>query len=364
MISSDPPAGDREAGVRTSVRTDVFPRSPLADPRSVGEQLRATRERQGFELEALARTLRIPPKTLRALEEGDFSVLPPDVYVRGFLKQYAEALGLNPVPLLRELAVERARFPISSKPLPWVRRDHPRWKVPLWMFLTRRSLAIFIGGGSATAVLLYVLFNVRTFTRAPQLGVFDPPKDMEVRESALTVRGRTDATAELFMNGERTLVRDDGSFSETVGLGEGVNTLRIVAKSIGGRETVVVREILRRPTAPSAGTGAGGTAASPPVTTGAFSLAVRAEEEAVWISLTADEYAVFSGLLTAGAAQTVSGERIAVTSGKAARTRVVVDGEDRGALGAAPGVVRGILFTRNPSTGIIERHEPEEVSLE
>lgn len=369
MISNDPPVRGREAFPRTSVRANVFSSSPVADPRSVGEQLRAVREGKGLELEALARALRIPVKTLRALEEGDFSVLPPDVYVRGFLKQYAEALGLNPVPLLRELAVERARFPISSKPLPWVHRDRPNWKLPLWILLTRRSLAILIGGGSATAVLLYVLFNVRTFTRAPQLGVFDPPKDMEVRESALTVRGRTDATAELFMNGERTLVRDDGSFSETVGLGEGVNTLRIVAKSIGGRETVVVREILRRPPSPraSADLRSGSESETPAnafAKAGAFSLTVRAEEEAVWISLTADDHTVFSGLLTAGAAQTVSGERIAVTSGKAARTRIVVDGEDRGALGAAPGVVRGILFTRNPSTGTIERHEPEEVSLE
>ncbi|TSC71880.1 MAG: cytoskeleton protein RodZ [Parcubacteria group bacterium Gr01-1014_38] len=361
MISVDPRTGDREPGEQGPARTSVLAPAPATAPLQVGEQLRAARERQDLELEALARALRIPLKMLRALEEGDFSVLPADVYVRGFLKQYAEALGVHPVPLLREFTVERARFPIPLKPLPWVRRTRARWKVPLWMFLSPRSLAILVGAGGLAAVLLYVLFNVRTFTRPPQLDVFEPSQDLEVQDSTLTVRGRTDATAELFINGERILVRDDGSFAETVGLGEGVNTLRIVAKSIGGRETLVVREILRRPKPAPTGTPAAGAATSP-VTVGPLSVTVRAEGEAVWVSLTAEDHTVFSGLLTPGAEQTVRGERIFVTSGKAAKTRIRIDGEDRGVLAAAPGVVRGILFTRNRATGTIERHEPEEIS--
>lgn len=359
MISVDPPRDGRE-GEQTLVRTDL--RASVATPLHVGEQLRTAREQQGLELETLARALHIPLKMLRALEQGDFSVLPADVYVRGFLRQYAEALGMDALPLLQEFAVERARFPTSAKPLPFVRLSRARWKVPLWVFLTRRSLAILVGGGGLAAVLVYVLFNVRTFTRPPQLEVFDPAQDFEVQGSTLTVRGRTDATAELFINGERTLVRDDGSFTETVGLGEGVNTLRMVAKSIGGRDTLVVREILRRsPSAPAETPAAGG---SMPAAAGPFSLTVRAEGEAVWVSLTVEDHTVFSGLLTPGAEHTVQGERIVLTSGKAAQTRILLNGEDRGVLGSSPGVMRGIVFTRNQATGTIEQHEPEKISAE
>lgn len=304
--------------------------------------------------------LRIPFKMLRALEEGNLSLLPADVYARGFLKQYAEALELDPIPLLREFAQERARFPIQTRPALWAPYRSSRWKVPLWVFLTRRSLAVLIGGGGLVIILLYVLFNVRAFIRPPQLEVLEPSLNVEARESTITVRGRTDPTAELFINGERTLVHDDGSFSETVGLGEGVNTLRVVAKSIGGRESLAIREVLRRSAPMPAASSPVGT---PPVVgqVGPFSLTVRAEGEAVWVALTADDHIVFSGLLAPGAEQTVQGERIAITSGKATKTRILFNGADQGVLGVTSGTVRGVLFTVNRAAGTIERHESAEV---
>ncbi len=329
-----------------------------------GEQLRAAREQRGFTVEEYARLLRIPVKTLRALEEGDFSVLPAEVYARGFLKQYAEALALDPVPLLREFMLERARFPLPTRPAAWTPHHPSRWKVPLWAFLTRRSLAVAIGGGSLLIILLYVLFNVRTFIRAPQLTVLDPAGNSEVHDSTIAVRGTTDQTAELFINGERTLVRDDGSFAETVGLGEGVNALRIVAKSIGGRETLIVREVLRRSGDASSPAAATPVAAAASVQTGPSSLTVRAEGEAVWVSLTADDHVVFSGVLTPDAEQTVQGERMLITSGKASRTRILIGGQDRGVLGETPGVMRNVLFTVNRAAGTIERHESTEVPRE
>lgn len=343
-----------------------MPAIPEPDSRTVGEQLRAARERQALELLTVARALRIPLKTLDALERGDFSSLPADVYVRGFLKQYATVLGLDPVPLLRAAALERARVPSSTVTFPWMERKQKRSR--LWEILSPRTTTLLAGGLGLFAVLLYVILQVRTYARAPHLEVFEPPQDTEVRGPVLAVRGRTDPTAELSINGERTLVREDGMFEESVGLGEGVNTLRFLARSIGGRETVVVREVLVRPlqSGPSGESEPGASPVSFPAPGSGkapgspLTLTVRADTEVVWVSIAADGKTVFSGLLLPGSAQSVSGKTIAVTSGKAARTGVRVDGLDHGALAETPGVARDVTFTRNPNTGIVEKNLPHE----
>lgn len=325
----------------------------------VGAQLRGARERQGLALGAVARSLRIPEKTLRALEEGEFSSLPADVYVRGFLRQYAAVLGLDPVPLLRAFAVERARFPTRAAAFPWMLSGSARGGV--WDAVTPRVLAAVAGGAGLLLVLFYVLFQVRTYTRAPRLEVLEPPQDLEVREPTVTLRGRTDATAEVSINGERTAVRPDGDFEETIGVGEGVNTLRVVARSIGGRETTVVREALFRPEASDQQPGAGPESGDRRLATGVgpFSLTVRAEEEAVWVQLTVDGTVAFSGLLLPASERTVSGDRIAVTSGKAAQTVIRIEGHEPTVLAPdVPGLLRDILFTKDPKSGIIERVQP------
>lgn len=330
------------------------------EPLSASEQLRAARERRGLELPAIARSLRIPIKTLEALEAGTLTSLPAAVYTRGFLRQYAEFLGLDPVPFLRAHDADRARLPRVAVPPPWTESERRRPR--LFSLLAPRPATLIAGSLGLAAVALYVLLHVRTYVRAPILNVLEPPQNTEVPGFVLAVRGRTDATAELSINGERTLVREDGTFEESIGLSSGVNVLRFQATSIGGRESVVTREVLVRSAAGSE---------SPPVSpvpgvetpapgSGPFTLTLRADQESVWVSIAVEEKTAFAGLLLPGSEHSVSGQRITVTSGKAARTLVRLDGSERGSLGDTPGVLRNVTFTRNPGTGTVEQtHAPE-----
>jgi hypothetical protein len=61
----------------------------------VGERLRDAREIRGIDLFRAERDTKIRSKYLAALEEGDFTDLPGDVYTRGFLRNYATYLGLD-----------------------------------------------------------------------------------------------------------------------------------------------------------------------------------------------------------------------------------------------------------------------------
>jgi cytoskeleton protein RodZ len=61
----------------------------------LGASLRAARHKRGLELDAVQRELRIRKRYLEALEGERFELLPGEVYTRGFLREYAEFLGLD-----------------------------------------------------------------------------------------------------------------------------------------------------------------------------------------------------------------------------------------------------------------------------
>jgi cytoskeletal protein RodZ len=62
---------------------------------SIGAHLRKERELRQVSLEELVQTTRIPLATLQSIEEDRFDDLPGEVFVRGFLRSYATAVGLD-----------------------------------------------------------------------------------------------------------------------------------------------------------------------------------------------------------------------------------------------------------------------------
>jgi len=61
-----------------------------------GDVLRRIRVSLGIELEEIAATTKINELHLRAIEGNHYEQLPPPVYLRGFLKQFAKCLSLDP----------------------------------------------------------------------------------------------------------------------------------------------------------------------------------------------------------------------------------------------------------------------------
>src|SRR5207247_3383818 len=83
---------------------------------SLGEQLRAQRERKGITLEQAAADTRIREKFLTALEAGDYPALPGAVYTRCFLRNYAEDLDLGTDELVAFFPQERGGAPPEPAP--------------------------------------------------------------------------------------------------------------------------------------------------------------------------------------------------------------------------------------------------------
>ena len=93
----------------------------------IGSSLREARLRQNLDFPELEERTKIRPKYLRALEDERFDILPAPTYVRGFLRSYAEALGLDGQPFVDEynsrFTVGEDDAPLRARRAPQPRRD-------------------------------------------------------------------------------------------------------------------------------------------------------------------------------------------------------------------------------------------------
>ena len=106
---------------------------------SIGEKLRLAREQHTYTLDQVARDTHVARRFLQALEDEDFSVFPGETYAMGFLRTYAEYLGLDAeelIGLFRNLQIQEQPLPMNE------------------LLDTRRHIPprlLYLGGGAAVA---------------------------------------------------------------------------------------------------------------------------------------------------------------------------------------------------------------------
>jgi len=79
---------------------------------SFGGRLRYERERRQINLRSIAETTKISVPLLEGLERDDVSRWPSGIFRKSFVRVYAEAIGLDPEPVVREF-VERYPDPLE-----------------------------------------------------------------------------------------------------------------------------------------------------------------------------------------------------------------------------------------------------------
>jgi cytoskeletal protein RodZ len=76
--------------------------------KEIGEKLRAAREARKISLQEIQDTTKIRRRYLEAIESGAMEVIPGEVYRRGFIINYANAVGLDGEELLRQSELTKA----------------------------------------------------------------------------------------------------------------------------------------------------------------------------------------------------------------------------------------------------------------
>ncbi len=190
----------------------------------LGDALRLQREAMGVTMEQAAEDTRIRTKFLQAIESGDYQSLPGTVYTKGFLRNYAEYLNLDPEEMLALYTGERVgadpvRTFAPMKPL--VKRSFIFTPTVLVPVVVLAGIVLFIG---------YVYYQFTNFAVAPHVDIIDPPGDAVSQVAEYTVKGRTNPEGRISVSVQPGLdpitnlvLARDGTFTATVPLKPGPN---------------------------------------------------------------------------------------------------------------------------------------------
>jgi len=122
---------------------------------SVGETLRAARLSRGIEIETVSQSIHIRPVQLKAIEENDIEALPGMTYAVGFVRSYANFLGLNGAEIVHRFKAEHGHSPAQSK-----------LSFPEPIAESRVPDPMMVGVGAFLALVILVLWTVYSNTHS------------------------------------------------------------------------------------------------------------------------------------------------------------------------------------------------------
>jgi cytoskeletal protein RodZ len=200
-------------------------------PPTLGQVLLAARERKGVDLYRAERDTKIRAKYLEALEQGDFRALPGQVYTKGFLRNYALYLGLDPDGVLEQWKGEvGTRLSDRSIVVPPPRPlETPRTGLTF-------TPGIIVAAALTLGVLAfagYIALQLFRFSQPPVLEVAAPAVSTVEAEDFL-LSGTSDAGAVITIQAPgqesyRVNADNSGRWQRTVPLNKGRNDFVVTA---------------------------------------------------------------------------------------------------------------------------------------
>lgn len=204
----------------------------------LGERLKKAREDANLTLKEVGGLSRIPEKHLQSLEQGEHAKLPAFVYTQGFLKKYAEILGLRADDFLKEYSEEISSIKSQNQVASLPELKSPRLVVtPKLLSLAAIGLVVFAVSG-------YIGYQLYFLLSAPSLVLLYPAQDLTISRSSIEISGRTDVSARLTFNGQQVYIDRDGNFKQEVNLSPGVNKLKIEAVNRFGKKSEITRQVV------------------------------------------------------------------------------------------------------------------------
>lgn len=263
---------------------------------TIGQMLREARERLGLTLDEVERATRIRAHHLTALEQGQAEALPSPVHARGFLKNYAEFLGLDvDAILLRYAEAVQARRPRPRPEAAPMTRPRPAVRVtsrrPRWL-----SSDLFVAAAVSLTVLVVVLWGLNR---------------------VLAALGERSAAARAAQQVEAPTATPEPTPSATLELLEA------------------------SPDAPGAAAAATATPTAALLPIGGSAVDLRLEaQQSTWVLVLVDGREGFRGRMIPGQTLEFMGQAsVEVQTGNGAGLRAVFNGQDQGLLGGLGEVV-------------------------
>ena len=304
---------------------------------TIGTRLKRKRLERGLSIEQVSDQVKIRIKYLSALEEGRYNRFASAVYAKGFLRNYASFLGIDPDKALalyrrecevkKEAGLDDAHAPINE----------PRFVV------TPGKIII-----AAFVVMLMVLFGYfyyqyQQFAAPPFLDITSPRDGSDTIEETTTIEGVTEAGSIVTINDQAIKTDDLGNFKVTVSLKSGSNQIKIASENgIGKKSEKYVNVFLQTDdTIASADSDSGDDTVVADDTTDTeeyvydgIEMEVKITSNSSWILIETDGEVAFTGVLVPDTVKIFkAAEKIYIKTGNAGSTNVTINGQLQESLG-------------------------------
>ena len=203
--------------------------------KTVGQILKNARLEKQISLKQASEFLKIRKEFLEALENDNFSVLPSYISIAGFLKNYAEFLGLSSDSVL---AIFRRDFSFPKDSTHKKRRSFSfnfNWTPEKILILTIIVSLLGLGG--------YLGFQYFSFRKAPFLELISPLEGEKIFQEKIEVKGKTQPDSLVTINEVPVFLSPDGEFRLEVEVFPGENKIIVVSKNKFGKATKLERTV-------------------------------------------------------------------------------------------------------------------------
>lgn len=207
--------------------------------KTIGQILQEKRVAQKITLEQVSSQTKIRQDILTALEQDNFQKLSSPAAIKGFLKTYAEFLGVSPQQALavfrRDFDKKEKKKVIPQGMLNPIDKGGFNWTPKATMFLVITIFVIGLAG--------WLIYQYLSLTRPPFLKIIQPDDKQAFTQEMIEVVGQADSDALVTVNQETVLLSSDGEFRHQLNLFPGENNLVIEATSKLGKKTKMERTV-------------------------------------------------------------------------------------------------------------------------
>lgn len=207
--------------------------------RTVGQVLRARRVEKQLSLNDVSSATKITSDYLRLIEADCFQDLSSFATARGFIKNYAEFLGLDTDSVLalfrRDYAQKKDGKIVPQGVVEPLSGEKFYWGPRLTMFVLGALVFLLMAG--------YLTYQYLSFSRNPSLEVSSPTEGQTIVGRKIEIAGKTDPDALVTVNDNPVLLSAKGEFHYKMDLFPGENRIVIESKSKIGKKTQVERKV-------------------------------------------------------------------------------------------------------------------------
>ncbi|MCK9378586.1 MAG: DUF4115 domain-containing protein [Candidatus Moranbacteria bacterium] len=336
---------------------------------TLGERLGQIRAERRMSLHEVSRGTRIQIKYLQYLENGEYDKLPARVYVKGFLRSYANFMGISENPLIRSYERERGiqNNIKRERESGGIEKDRKPFSISTFAItpkiITLVAVIVLIAGA-----FFYLYKELDNFISTPRLVVSSPLENETIEGGQIYIVGKSEKDGRVFINEQPIVVNDEGEFRESISLQNGLNIVTIRAVNRFNKETIKTLSIYSNYEnadlfSQDESNGNFGQSMEEGVKVPEkIDLEVGSKDESVWVSIEADGKLVFSGVLQPGAWHKITANTEAiVSSGKGNETLIRINGQDNGTLSQEASPIKDVVFNLD---SIINNNQEKELNLE